>query len=763
MVDAASLQTVVPADHPLRVIATVLDEVLVAEPTAGEVITAVAAIDAGVRPIVALRLLSLLYGLREVAPVLPMLRYDLAMRWFADPTASLEAQLDVGLGRVAQQAAMQPATTHLVGRVLGDPRVMPRLGDVRLRPSRKAIAAAVRSGRRMARHRRARNWLEVAGFTALTALLLLGALVIYAGWTLPTAEELRALLGRPSLVVDIGAVVSDRGRSIVAVPVQRDDLPEVVVDVLLTAEDQRFYLHPGFDPIGMARAAVAAARLELGDGHGAVQGASTLTQQLAKNAFLTPVRTWRRKLDELLLAVRLELMFSKDELLELYLANAYFGHGINGIELAARDYFGKRAAELDLAEAALLVQLLPAPERRRPDRYWQVARQRALALLAATLARHPEHAKAVADARKRLEAPSLAALGRGRRQFRRVELRWFRDWVLAELPKLFPVVRGRHRLVLTLEPLAQIYLQIAVERLVQSGRELGFAEAAAVVMRPDGRVIALVGGHDYSASQFSRATTARRQPGSAFKPVVYLAALEAGRSPGSKVNDRPYGPSGWPRNYQGPHQGEVALKEAFRRSLNGAAVQLAEEVGRQRVIATARRLGLEGPLPDKPSLALGVGEVTLLELTAAYAVFANGGISVTPVGVVALRGEDGLPAAWPGGGAARAVVRPEIAETMNRLLRSVVEPGGSGILANIDPHVAGKTGTTQQSRDAWFIGFTGDFVIGIWIGNDDGRPMHRKVTGGSEPARAFANILANLRDDLLDGRTAAPPGLAGGD
>lgn len=756
MLDAANLEAVVPPDHPLRGIARILDEVLDGEAAATKVVAAAVAPDLAARPVVALRLLSLLYGLRDIALVVPMLRYDLAMRWFADPAASLDLKTSGSLHRLAEQAIRLPAMRHLVGTILANPHVAELARDVRLRPNHTAIAAAVREGRRAARRRRGRLWIQVA---AALLILLVVAPVVYAGWALPTADELRALLGRPSLVVDIGADHPDRGRAIVAVPVDRAALPQAFVDVLLTAEDRRFYWHPGFDPIGMARAMLAAIQGNLGGEGGAVQGGSTLTQQLAKNAFLNPARTLRRKLDEMLLAIRLELMFSKDELLELYLANAYFGDGVNGIELAARDYFGKRAAELDLAEAALLVQLLPAPERRRPDLHWPMARERALALLGMVQSEHPEHATAIALARQRLTAASLAALGRGRRDFRRVELRWFRDWVLGELPALFPDAAGEHRLVLTLEPLAQIYAQIAIERLVQQGRNLGYAEAAVVVMRPNGRVVALVGGRSYAASQFSRATAARRQPGSAFKPVVYLAALEAGWTPGRRVSDRPYGADGWPRNYRGGHQGEVSMLQAFRQSLNGAAVQLAEAVGRPQIVATARRLGLEGPFPDKPSLALGVAEVTLLELTAAYAVFANGGVLARPTGVVALRDDTGRPVAWPVERASPIVIQPEPARAMNQLLRSAVEPGGSGSLANIDRHVAGKTGTTQANRDAWFIGFTGDFVVGIWVGNDDGRPMKPEVTGGNVPARAFANLMANLREDLLGGRTTPPFGL----
>jgi penicillin-binding protein 1A len=471
-------------------------------------------------------------------------------------------------------------------------------------------------------------------------------------------------------------------------------------------------------------------------------------------------QTFRRKFDELLLAIKLEVMFGKDELLELYLANAYFGAGVNGLELAARRYFGRRARELQPHEAALLVSLLPAPETYRPDRHWPTAQARALGLLARTAERYPDLAPTLEAAEQRLAATaSFAGLERGRRDFRPIEHRYFRDWVLADLEHRFPGATGEHRLVLTLDPLAQIYAQLAVERLTERGRSAGFDEAAVVVMTPDGTVLAMAGGRSYAASQFSRATQARRQPGSAFKPVVYLAAIEAGWTPSSIVDDKAFASNGWPRNYQGGHHGKVTMADAFRLSLNGAAVQLAEAIGRPRVIETARRLGLTGALPDEPSLTLGVGEVTLLELGSVYAVFANGGMGVTPAGVVALRRDDGRTVAWARPPRLERLVDPAHIASLNRLLRAVVAQGGSGNIANLSGHVAGKTGTTQYHRDAWFLGFTGDVVIGIWVGNDDRRPMAASVSGGTLPAQAFANLLANLRDDVLGGRTTPPPGL----
>jgi penicillin-binding protein 1A len=758
------LETVVPAHHPLRLVRQALDEALAH--TADEVASAAGRLDGTSSPgeLAALLLLDTLYDAATADEVAELLRYDLAARWFVGWPNGPFDRPDGAIEDFMRRAAGDPLVVMLQSRVLATPAVAAGLGDRRWRVRPARLRAARRRGRwgekRLRRQARGSRLWRVARGTALVGGAATLLLVGYAALALPSAAEIRALLGRPTLAVEMGSPAVDRGRLVMPVPVNRASLPDSFVAMLLTAEDRRFYHHSGFDPVGIGRAAWALAMRRLGIGDAPVQGSSTLTQQLVKNALLSSEQSLRRKVDELLLAIKLELLFDKDELLELYLANAYFGAGVNGLELAARRYFGRRAPELQAHEAALLVSLLPSPETFRPDNHWQIARPRAIGLLRRTARLHPELTATLAEAERRLAATeAFADLPRGSSTFRAIEHRYFRDWVLADVAIHFPDATGEHRLVLTLDPLAQIYAQVTVERLVAQGRQAGFDEAAVVVMDPDGTVRAMVGGRQYATSQFSRATQARRQPGSAFKPVVYLAALEAGFDAASVVDDRPFRADGWPRNYRGGHQGKVTLEAALRHSLNGASVQLAEQVGRARVIETARRLGLAGALPDEPSLSLGVGEVTLLELVRAYAVFANGGLEVSPTGVLALRGTDGRTVAWAGTPGSERLVERRHALALNRLLRAAVAPGGSGNAANINGHVAGKTGTTQHHRDAWFIGFTGDVVVGIWVGNDDRRPMAESVSGGTLPARAFANLLANLRDDVLGGRTTPPPGL----
>jgi penicillin-binding protein 1A len=759
-----ALETVVPADHPLRLARGALDEALAA--TADEVAKAAGRLEGSSSPgeLAALLLLATLYDAATADEVAELLRYDLAARWFVGWPNGPFDRPDGAIQEAMRRATGDPLVVTLQSRVLTAPAVAAGLGDRRWRVRPARLRAARRRGRwgekRLRRQAGGGRLWRLARTTALVGGAATLLLVGYAALALPSAAEIRALLGRPTLAVEMGRPAVDRGRLVMPVPVRRSTLPDSFVAMLLTAEDRRFYRHPGFDPVGIGRAAWALAARWAGLGDAPVQGGSTLTQQLVKNALLSSEQSLRRKVDELLLAIKLELLFDKDELLELYLANAYFGAGVNGLELAARRYFGRRAPELAAHEAALLVSLLPSPESFRPDRHWPTARTRAIGLLQQTVLRHPALQAPLLEAERRLRATGdFADLPRGSSTFRPIQHRYFRDWALADVARHFPGATGEHRLVLTLDPLAQIYAQVTVERLIAHGRQAGFDEAAVVVMAPDGTVRAMVGGRQYATSQFSRATQARRQPGSAFKPIVYLAALEAGLDAASIVDDRPFRADGWPRNYRGGHQGKVTLEAALRQSLNGASVQVAEQVGRAQVIETARRLGLAGTLPDEPSLSLGVGEVTLLELVRAYAVFANGGLGVSPTGVLALRRTDGRTVAWAHRPKPERLVERRHAHSLNRLLRAVVAQGGSGNAANLNGHVAGKTGTTQHHRDAWFVGFTGDVVVGIWVGNDDRRPMAESVSGGTLPARAFANLLANLRDDVLDGRTTPPPGL----
>ncbi len=511
-------------------------------------------------------------------------------------------------------------------------------------------------------------------------------------------------------------------------PVSLGDLPSALADAVLATEDRRFYDHFGLDIIGLARAVVA--NLRAGR---IVQGGSTITQQVAKNLFLTPERTLKRKVQELLLALWLEHKFTKDQILTIYLNRVYLGAGTYGVEAAARKYFHRPAARLTTYQAAMLAGLLKAPSRYNPNSHPARAKARTAQVLANMVAAGVLGPKA-AQAAKTGGAVRGPAPGpkKGRH---------FADWVLQQVSDY--VNPGDRDLVVltTLDPGLQRLAESGVKKaLAKTGAKAGITEAALVAMTPSGAVRAMVGGRDYAKSQFNRATQARRQPGSAFKPFVYLAGLEAGLRPDSVLMDAPLAIDGWrPGNFTKTHAGPVSLADAFARSINTVAVRVAERAGRRRVIDTARRLGLAGDFKPTPSLALGVNEVSLLDLTQAYGPFANGGAGVWAYGIKEIRdGAGKLLYRRSGSGPGRVVAAPHVA-AMNGMLARVISEG-TGRAADINRPQAGKTGTSQHFRDAWFIGFTADLVAGVWMGNDDERPM-KNVTGGGPPARLWRDFM----------------------
>ena len=509
-----------------------------------------------------------------------------------------------------------------------------------------------------------------------------------------------------------------------------DGISPVLVDAVIAIEDRRFFRHWGFDPLALARAA----RVNWRAGR-VVQGGSTITQQLAKLAFLTPARTLERKVQEMLLAFWLELRFEKTEILASYLNRAYFGAGAYGIATAARRYFGTTPARLNLAQSAVLAGLLRAPSRLAPTRHPDRARARADVVLQAMVASGRIEAADAAAARER---PAQVTGGDGTAWGGR----FFADWVVSQTGP----ARDRAEdveIAATLVP----SLQLAAERAVRTGlADHPGVEGALVAMGLDGAVLAMTGGRSYARSQFNRATQAARQPGSAFKIFVYLAALEAGWRPEDRVRDAPVTVGNWsPRNYNDVYRGNITLREAFARSSNSVAVRLMQDVGRGRVIRIAERLGITAELDDAPSLALGVSEVSLVDMTAALVAVANGGAPVLPYGFVQVRtrSEGTL---WERSPVPRRDgLQGATVEAMRSLLKSVVR-NGTGRKARLDGAEAfGKTGTTQDHRDAWFIGFAGDVVCAVWIGRDDFGPMPG-VVGGGPPAEIWKAFMQEALD-----------------
>ncbi len=579
---------------------------------------------------------------------------------------------------------------------------------------------------------------------AIWSALGAGGVVAWYGWDLPAIDRLESQTRRPSItLLDAdGAVIARRG-DLYGKPVRFKDLPPYLVQAVVATEDRRFFEHPGVDVIGIMRAAWANLRA------GRVrQGGSTITQQVAKNLFLTPVRTIRRKVREALLALWLEARFTKRQIFTIYINRVYFGAGTFGVGAASRRYFGIDAARLTLHQAALLAGLLKAPSRFSPARSIRAAKARAAQVLANMVqAGFLEQRHARAARRQPI---------RVRRAQRKAGGHYFTDWLIARARGF---VGGTPRdlvIATTLDAGLQRAAQTRLTAMLDGpGRKSGVSQAALVALTASGAVRAMVGGRSYRESQFNRATQARRQPGSAFKPIVYLAALEAGMSPDDRILDGPLNIKGWrPKNYDGKYRGPISLSEALAQSINTVAVRVSERVGRGRVIAAAERLGITTPLPSHPSVALGAGEVTLIELTAAYGVFANRGRTVWPFGIAEVRdGAGKLLWRRTGSGAARVVAARDAAR-ITAMLAGVVE-AGTGRNARLARPAAGKTGTSQDFRDAWFIGFTADLIAGVWLGNDDGKPMKR-VTGGGLPALLWRDFMTDAHRGLPVRALAAP-------
>jgi len=561
---------------------------------------------------------------------------------------------------------------------------------------------------------------------SLWGVILLGAVIAWFALTLPPINDIDAAWRRPSLTLlgSDGSLIATYG-DLFGEPLKLKDMPLYLPQAVIATEDRRFYHHWGLDPIGLMRAAFANLRA----GH-VVQGGSTVTQQLAKNLFLTPERTWRRKIQEMLLALWLERKFTKDQLLEIYLNRIYLGAGTYGVDAAAERYFDKSARKLSLYEAAAIAGLLKAPTRFSPARDRAETEKRTTQVLA-NMVDAGYISAAQAAAAEKLKA-ALAVAGRAR-----PGNRYFADWI-AEQTTSFVNGEGRDLVVATtLDPKLQAAAEAAIEAtLAKDGEKAEVEQGALVAMAPDGAVRALVGGRDYGESQFNRATQALRQPGSAFKPFVYLAALEQGITPEDRFLDAPIRIGNWqPHNYENRYRGEVTVAEALAQSINTVAAQVLQRAGVDNVINVAHRLGITSDLTRDASLALGTSEVTLLDLVTAYCAFASGGRGALPYGITAIRDKEGKVLYQREGDRGGRIIAPEYVSAMNMMLSGVISHG-TGRAAALDRPVAGKTGTTQEFHDAWFVGYTADLVAGVWLGNDDNSAMEH-VTGGSLPARTW--------------------------
>ena len=625
-------------------------------------------------------------------------------------------------------------------RLRADPRDRlqpPRQG--RSRPPAPRRSEPNRSGRRA--------FVRLAALLLLWLLVIGGAVVGYFALTLPDTSQLAQSQRRPSVTI----LAADR--SLLATygdlfgrPLTLREMSRYLPQAVIATEDRRFFHHFGIDPIGLLRAAIA----DLSAGH-VVEGGSTITQQLAKNLFLTSERSFARKARETLLALWLEHRFTKEQILEIYLNRVYLGAGTYGVDAAAHRYFGELASRLDLYQSAMIAGLLKAPARFNPTRDRDLAAARTAQVLANMVeAGYISASEARAADREQSALGAIASARPGNR--------YFADWVAAQLTDFVGPNSRDLTVVTTFDPAMQAEAEAAIaETLARDGARDAVSQGALVAMSPDGAVRAMVGGRSYDASQFNRATQAQRQPGSAFKPFVYLAGLEAGLRPSDHFVDGPIQIGTWrPRDYGNRYQGDMTLAEALAQSINTIAVQVAQRAGIDNVVATAHRLGIATPLTRDASIALGTDSVNLLELTAAYAPFANGGTGVWAYGIAEIRDSSGNVLFRRSGSGPGRVVSPEMVGEMNDMLAGVIDHG-TGRSARLPRVAAGKTGTTQDYRDAWFIGYTADLVAGVWFGNDSNAPMN-KVAGGSLPAETWRNfMLAATRSMPVRPLPSVPP------
>jgi penicillin-binding protein 1A len=557
-----------------------------------------------------------------------------------------------------------------------------------------------------------------------------GVLLLIAVWwviDLPDVDKALAQKRPPAVTI-----LDRHGAQIAAyggvggewVPYKR--IPVSLVKAVLAIEDRRFYTHEGVDFWGVVRAVVV--NLRSGD---VKQGGSTLTQQLAKNMFLTPDKTAKRKIQEAMLAYALERRLSKDQILEQYLNRVYFGAGAYGVEAASRRYFAKEVQDVTLSEAAMLAGLLKAPSRCSPLTDPKAAAARTRQVLDAMV-----DAEFLTEVQRRAAAmPKIASRSAGD------SARYFTDWIMSELPQYVGEPTSDLSVRTTFEPGLQFSAQQALTAALEKGGADGnVSQGAIVVMTPAGEVRAMVGGRDYQQSEFNRAVRALRQPGSAFKLFVYLAGFEAGYDPNSVMRDSPVILDGWqPQNYNEEFRGPVTLRTAFADSINTVAVKLANAADQSTVVEAARRLGITTPLSTLPSVSLGVTEVRLIELTSAYAAIANGGYEARPYAILEVRDADGDKVFRRKETRERVVAQQQV-DQLDELMRAVVSYG-TGTGARLPNHVAaGKTGTSQEWRNAWFVGYTDQYVAGVWLGNDDNSPMNH-VAGGGMPARIWRDLM----------------------
>ncbi len=558
----------------------------------------------------------------------------------------------------------------------------------------------------------------------------LGVLVAYYASQLPPIDQLAVPKRPPNIAILAadGSLIANRGDT-GGPAVRLIDLPPYLPKAFVAIEDRRFYSHVGIDPIGISRALLRDAT-----GSSGIEGGSTLTQQLAKNLFLTQERTLSRKMQEAILALWLERRYSKDQILELYLNRVYFGSGAYGVEAAAQKYFGKSAKFVTLSEAALLAGLMKSPTKLAPNRNLAGANERAAQVITA-MAEQGHITEAMAKL-------ALANPAQVRHDKSAGSINYAADYVMDALDDTVGAIDEDIVVTTTIDLKMQAEAERSLtDELNAKGGKFGVEQGALVALDPSGAIKAMVGGRNYADSQFNRAVAAKRQPGSSFKPFVYLAALEKGLTPDTVREDAPISVKGWnPENYSREYFGPVTLTKALSLSLNTVAVRLGLEVGPKAVVAVAHRLGITSELDPVPSIALGSSEVTPLEMATAYAAFANGGVGVQPHVISRVRTANGKQLYARRNASFGRVIDPQNVAMMNAMMEETLLTGTARKAELPGWQAAGKTGTSQEWRDAWFVGYTSYLVAGVWLGNDDGTPT-KKVSGGNLPVEIWSRFM----------------------
>lgn len=595
-----------------------------------------------------------------------------------------------------------------------------------------------KTGRKTANRKKRESKQRLA--TRRIILIFLSFLVItFAGWllycvlTLPDIDQAVARTRQPSTTItaENGNEVKTFG-SVYSEVIRLNELPSYVPDAIISTEDRRFYAHFGFDIVAFTRAMLT--NIFMGR---YAQGGSTITQQVAKNLFLTSQKNIKRKTQELLLAFWLEHKFSKEQILTLYLNRVYLGAGTYGIEAASQKYFQKSSRDMNLLEAAIIAGMLKAPSRYNPIASAERAKARAKVVLQNMVNN---------DALTERQMKYALTLPVGEDKSYKVQgADYFADWVYREVNDYIGERDNDIYVYTTLDQKIQENAEKILREAVLAAKNRNVSEGAVVILNKSGEVKAMVGGIDYRKSQFNRAVTALRQPGSAFKPFVYLTALQNGWKREDRIDDVPLSIGKWkPENYDKKYYGSVTLDEALMKSLNLATVNLSESLSRKDIIRTAKKMGISTPVENTPSLALGTFEVKVIDMATAYSAIANGGYATWPHAIKEIYTRDGYQLYQREADTENRILDAGAVKDLTKMLEKVISQG-TGRRAKIPGFAAGKTGTTQDYRDAWFVGFTDEYVIAVWVGNDDNSPM-KGVTGGTLPAEIWRKIALSVRE-----------------